>query len=448
MNFLTNINLNGNELQNVIIQNLPQDPNPTSLKQGQFWYNSSTHQLKYAALVEEEIKAIVIGEGEVTDEELANLAQKVTALENTVNGTEEIIGLVEEVTALKETVNGTEGQPSLNEQISDALTKAENAKKAADSAQAAADSAQAAADAAQESANSKVEKVNGSVDNIIVFCADGTIKDGGKTIQQVIDEAIAASAGEGEEIDLTGYIQKVSGAVEGNLSSLAADGSLVDSGYSVKGTLLSEGSAEIPTSSAVALYITEQLSGITQGIVFRGILNSSNSITTPYNIGDMYYIGEAGTYFDYNCEVGDVFIAKVAKQEGEVVAKEDWSILESNKDVFQGATDSLIGTSGLVPAPPSGAKKYLDSTGTWSAPLATRYAEFNPVLNPDSNNSITWRILHNLNNMDVQVIVYRVADGKYEQVMCDVTLFNENECRVYLISSNEITAGTYRVVVM
>ena len=218
MNFLTNINLNGNELQNVVIQNLAQDP--TSLKQGQFWYNSSTHQLKYAALVEEEIKAVVIGEGEVTDEELANLVEKITALESAVNGTEEITGLVEEVATLKETVNGTEDQPSLSEQINGANQAAKSASDLAnaaslknteqdtaiENAQSAADAAQSAAEAAQQSADSKVEKVAGSVNNIVVFDADGAIKDGGKTIQQAIDEAIAAGAGEGESIDLTGYV--------------------------------------------------------------------------------------------------------------------------------------------------------------------------------------------------------------------------------------------------
>jgi len=482
MNFLTNINLNGNELQNVVIQNVATDPsNP---KKGQLWFNTTEGVFKYLKDVND-IKVVGNGNGTLTETDITELRKAVNDLDSAVNSEEnglsavaskadnaetiaesasEVAGqakasadnAVAEAQTATSTANSAttaaneakgianEASTSANEakEVANRAEGAANAAAAAVStAQKTADDAVAAAAAAQTTADSKVEKVVGEVDNIVVFAADGALKDSGIKIADI-------EAGGSGEADTSGLISKVSGAVEGNLPSLTADGSLVDSGYSVKGTLLSEDSTEIPTSNAVALYVTEQLSGITQGIVFRGILDSSNSIAAPYNIGDMYYIGEAGTYFDYNCEVGDVFIAKVAKQEGEIVAKEDWSILESNKDVFQGATDSLIGTSGLVPAPPSGTKKYLDSTGTWSAPLATRYAEFNPVLNPDSNNSITWRILHNLNNMDVQVIVYKIADGKYEQVMCDVTLFNENECRIYLISSNEITAGTYRVVVM
>ena len=71
MNFLTNINLNGNKLEgaiieNAVIQNVGVDP--SSLKEGQIWYNSSTHQLKYAGLVEGVVTPIIVGEGEVSQD--------------------------------------------------------------------------------------------------------------------------------------------------------------------------------------------------------------------------------------------------------------------------------------------------------------------------------------------------------------------------------------------
>lgn len=496
MNFLTNINLNGNKLEgaiieNAVIQNVGVDP--SSLKEGQIWYNSSTHQLKYAALVDGAVTPIVIGEGEVSQEELnalnTALGDRITALESSVGS--EGSGLVADVasanskadeakttaataasdaataksdaanavstannassTAAAATSTASAAQTTANEaktESASALTKATSAetaaneaKTAAENAQTTANSAQAAAEAAQTTADGKVTKVVGIEDNIILFGANGAIKDSGKKISDI---GVGGSGG----VDTSGLISKVSGAVEGNLPSLAADGSLVDSGYSVKGTLLSEGSAEIPTSNAVALYITEQLSGISQGIIFRGVINNQNEVEVPYNVGDMYYIGTAGTYFGYTCEIGDVLIAKVAKTNEAVVETTDWSVLESNKDVFKGASTELAGSSGLVPAPEMGALRYLDSTGAWTAPVATRWSGSNDVL-AASGGVATWNINHGLGRKDVQVVVYEVInDYEYNQVMCNVTLTGNNYCNVIINTDTDIGAGKYFAVVM
>ena len=489
MNFLTNINLNGNKLEgaiieNAVIQNVGVDP--SSLKEGQIWYNSSTHQLKYAGLVEGVVTPIIVGEGEVSQEELNALSKalgdRITALESSV-GSEES-GLVADVasanskadeaktaaatavsnaataksdaanavstannassTAAAATSTASAAQTTANEaktESASALTKATSAETTANEAKTAAENAQTTANSAQAAADGKVTKVVGIEDNIILFGANGAIKDSGKKISDI-------EVGGSGEVDTSGLISKVSGAVEGNLPSLAADGSLVDSGYSVKGTLLSEGSAEIPTSNAVALYVTEQLSGISQGIVFRGVINNQNEVEVPYNVGDMYYIGTAGTYFGYTCEIGDVLIAKVAKTNEAVVETTDWSVLESNKDVFKGASTELAGSSGLVPAPEIGVLRYLDSTGAWTAPVATRWSEFNDSLGA-SGGVATWSINHGLGRKDVQVVVYEVIDDyEYNQVMCDITLTGNNSCSVIINTDTDIGAGKYFAVVM
>ena len=489
MNFLTNINLNGNKLEgaiieNAVIQNVGVDP--SSLKEGQIWYNSSTHQLKYAGLVEGVVTPIIVGEGEVSQEELNALSKalgdRITALESSV-GSEES-GLVADVasanskadeaktaaatavsnaataksdaanavstannassTAAAATSTASAAQTTANEaktESASALTKATSAETTANEAKTAAENAQTTANSAQAAADGKVTKVVGIEDNIILFGANGAIKDSGKKISDI-------EVGGSGEVDTSGLISKVSGAVEGNLPSLAADGSLIDSGYSVKGTLLSEGSAEIPTSNAVALYVTEQLSGISQGIVFRGVINNQNEVEVPYNVGDMYYIGTAGTYFGYTCEIGDVLIAKVAKTNEAVVETTDWSVLESNKDVFKGASTELAGSSGLVPAPEIGTLRYLDSTGAWTAPVATRWSEFNDSLGA-SGGVATWSINHGLGRKDVQVVVYEVInDYEYNQVMCDITLTGNNYCNVVINTDTDIEAGKYFAVVM
>lgn len=490
MNFLTNINLNGNKLEgaiieNAVIQNVGVDP--SSLKEGQIWYNSSTHQLKYAALVDGAVTPIVVGEGEVSQEELnalnKALGDRITALESSVGS--EGSGLVADVasanskadeaktaaatavsdaataksdaanavstannassTAAAATSTASAAQTTANEaktESASALTKATSAETTANEAKTAAENAQTTANSAQAAADGKVTKVVGIEDNIILFGANGAIKDSGKKISDI-------EVGGSGEVDTSGLISKVSGAVEGNLPSLATDGSLVDSGYSVKGTLLSEGSAEIPTSNAVALYVTEQLSGISQGIVFRGVINNQNEVEVPYNVGDMYYIGTAGTYFGYTCEIGDVLIAKVAKTNEAVVETTDWSVLESNKDVFKGASTELAGSSGLVPAPEIGVLRYLDSTGAWTAPVATRWSGSNDDALAASGGIATWDIKHRLGRKDVQVVVYEVInDYEYNQVMCDITLTGDNSCSVIINTDTDIGAGKYFAVVM
>ena len=489
MNFLTNINLNGNKLEgaiieNAVIQNVGVDP--SSLKEGQIWYNSSTHQLKYAGLVEGVVTPIIVGEGEVSQEELnalnKALGDRITALESSVGGEES--GLVADVasanskadeaktaaatavsdaataksdaanavstannassTAAAATSTASAAQTTANEaktESASALTKATSAETTANEAKTAAENAQTTANSAQAAADGKVTKVVGIEDNIILFGANGAIKDSGKKISDI-------EVGGSGEVDTSGLISKVSGAVEGNLPSLATDGSLVDSGYSVKGTLLSERSTEIPTSNAVALYVTEQLSGISRGIVFRGVINNQNEVEVPYNVGDMYYIGTAGTYFGYTCEIGDVLIAKVAKTNEAVVETTDWSVLESNKDVFKGASTELAGSSGLVPAPEIGTLRYLDSTGAWTAPVATRWSGSNDVL-AASGGIATWSINHGLSRKDVQVVVYEVInDYEYNQVMCDITLTGNNSCSVIINTDTDIGAGKYFAVVM
>ena len=412
MNFLTNINLNGNELQNVVIQNVATDPsNP---KKGQLWFNTTEGVFKYLKDVND-IKIVGNGNGTLTEADVAELRETVNNLDSVVNSEENGLSVV--------------------------AGKADDAKTVAESAKETANDAATVAAAAQTAANSKVEKVVGEVDNIVVFAADGAIKDSGIKIADI-------EAGGSGEVDSSGLISKVSGAVEGNLPSLAADGSLVDSGYSVKGTLLSEGSAEIPTSNAVALYLDEKLSSISQGIVFRGVINNQDEVEVPYNVGDMYYIGTAGTYFGYICEIGDVLIAKVAKASEAVVETTDWSVLESNKDVFKGASTELAGSSGLVPAPEIGTLRYLDSTGAWTAPVATRWSGSNDALTTNGG-AATWSINHGLGRKDVQVVVYEVInDYEYNQVMCNITLTGNNYCNVIINTNTDIEAGKYFAVVM
>ena len=357
MNFLTNINLNGNELQNVVIQNVATDPsNP---KKGQLWFNTTENVFKY---LKQEGEVKIVGNGTLTEADVAELRETVNDLDSVINNEENGLSIV--------------------------ATKADDAKTVAESAQKTADDAAAVAAAAQTAANSKVEKVVGEVDNIVLFAADGALKDSGIKIADI------EADGSGE-VDTSGLISKVSGAVEGNLPSLAADGSLVDSGYSIISNINESEDNKLPTSSAIISYIERQISNIAQGLIFKGVVNSELDIPTTFNAGFMYYVQTAGTYFGNICSIGDILVS-IINRENSGNQNSDWIVLEGNKDIFSGATFELDGTSGLVPAPVKGDNtKYLRGDGVWSAPVAERYIVYNNGIDESyENNTVTWIINH------------------------------------------------------
>ena len=76
-----------------------------------------------------------------------------------------------------------------------------------------------------------------------------------------------------------------------------------------------------------------------QGIVYKGVVNSAADVPTTYEVGWLYMIGTAGTYVGQKYEVGDLMIAVVARQ-GADNANSDWTIIQTNID---GAITELSG---------------------------------------------------------------------------------------------------------
>lgn len=63
-----------------------------------------------------------------------------------------------------------------------------------------------------------------------------------------------------------------------------------------------------------------------QGIVYKGVINASGDIPTTYEVGWLYMVGTAGTYVGQKCEVGDLMIAVVARQDADN-ADSDWDYI-------------------------------------------------------------------------------------------------------------------------
>lgn len=72
------------------------------------------------------------------------------------------------------------------------------------------------------------------------------------------------------------------------------------------------------------------------------------------------------------------------------------------------------------------------------------YNATNPALTV-TGGICTWSVTHNLNNTNVGVFLYEVSSG--ERVMYDYSITNANSIAVKILSSGNISAGTYKVVV-
>lgn len=73
------------------------------------------------------------------------------------------------------------------------------------------------------------------------------------------------------------------------------------------------------------------------------------------------------------------------------------------------------------------------------------YNTTNPALTV-TGGICTWSVTHNLNNTNVGVFLYEVSSG--ERVMYDYSVTNANSIAVKILSSGNISAGTYKVVIL
>ena len=563
MKFLTNIDLNKNQLLNAVIQVVAADP--TGYVEGQIWYNSTDKVLKYVVGTENGLEIISVGKGDVTEEDFKELQEALGELESTVNDSTNGISAISNkaskaesdaasakesaeqaiteasqaksdasqaksdasqantaaseaksiaTTAAGDAATAKQSAASAIGKADDAINKANAAQTAADEAKTVANDAKTAASNAQTTAESKMDKVEVSYDGpadsyiapVAVVNSDGsigisskchvvlhdfinegyvpifkkygdeytsigngyTIVDNleensnglvlGSTVVSYVDEKLAEISG--GNIILDNYLQKLEAGNEGKIVTLDNNGGVVNSGYEFSTSIDSASEnldTIIPTADAITSYVTsyvnDSLATLESGVSFQGTVSSESNITVPYKAGDMYYINQSGIYFNNNCSVGDILIAIAERSEGQPVADE-WTVLEGNKEVFNGSSDETNGTIGLVPAPPAGdTLLYLNNKAQWTPVVATRYSAANKqsdfIVNKNTGEAI-WSINHNLGRMDVQVSVYNIIEeDNYEQIMCSVKLVGKNYCDIIINTTEEfIEDNKYFVVVM
>lgn len=105
-------------------------------------------------------------------------------------------------------------------------------------------------------------------------------------------------------------------------------------------TEMSATSTNAVQNKVIKSYVDAIISA-SQGIVYKGTINSVDDIPTTYDIGWLYMIGTAGTYVGQKCEVGDLMIAVVARK-GTGNQNSDWDVIQTN---IEGAITELTGDS-------------------------------------------------------------------------------------------------------
>lgn len=123
---------------------------------------------------------------------------------------------------------------------------------------------------------------------------------------------------------------------------------------------------------------------VSSSLVFKGVVSSAADLTglKDYKVGWTY---KANTSFEIasllgKLEVGDMIIC-ISDYNSNYKAS-DWTVVQNNVDTMTGASPTVAGTRGLVPAPQANDnEKYLRGDGTWGSPVAdVAWGSFNDLI--------------------------------------------------------------------
>lgn len=106
---------------------------------------------------------------------------------------------------------------------------------------------------------------------------------------------------------------------------------------------------------------------LASSLVFKGVISSATDITTltDYKIGWTYKSSSNFSIPDLGkIENGDMIVC-ISDYLNDFKPS-DWTVVQNNIDIMEGATAETSGTKGLVPAPTISDKdKFLCGDGTW-----------------------------------------------------------------------------------
>lgn len=236
-------------------------------------------------------------------------------------------------------------------------------------------------------------------------------------------------------------------------------------------TTVTQSSSKLVTSGAVYTAINNAVTG---GMVYKGVWTATgqtdySSITLPVKAGYMYLVSGSATiggiewntddYLVINADVavgGTITdVKKIDNTEGSDIVRLNASQTLTNKTIdADNNTISDLTTSNLksgvlqttVRAVASASDTAIPSEKAVASALAGRvYSAQNTALTV-SGGICTWTVTHNLGTKDVGVFIYDASTG--DKVLYDYATTSTSVVTVKILSSSNIAANTYRIVVL
>lgn len=406
MLFLTNINLNKNELQNAVIQNLVADPQ--NGKPGQIYYNSQAKTLKqfdgttwnvvgkeltpatYAAL-----GGVIVDQDTLTVDSTGKVAVKVPTDNNFSNTLKNKLDGIEagaEVNVIEGiSVNGTELTPDANKVVDIDLSDYGTVKsiriQATSPVQSSVNTAQT------ESLNTTISLADNYGDtknpyasktaNYVLAAPNGS--NGVPTFRKLV-------AADVPDLSST-YLSKSGGTMSGAIAMGSNE---------ITGLATPSNDADAATKK----YVDDAINGLPEPMVFKGTLGTGGTITTlptaaVENVGWTYKVITEGTYAGQPAKLGDLFICR--ENSGRVVLEDgyEWTLIPSGDEPSGTVTNVATGT-GLTGGPVTSSgtisidttyfnSNYKTKQTAVSDPAAgtTGAAEFISSISQDANGVIT-----------------------------------------------------------
>jgi hypothetical protein len=471
--FLTNIDLNSNELRNGVIHNLATDP---SGKAGQIYYNTVDNELKFydgGASVWVSLSSV---DAEVIEDAVAELLAAGSGIDLDYNdgsgtltisntGVTSISGTASEIEVSASVGGVTISLPSsITVDVTGDLT--------------------GNADTATSLDTARTISLGGSLSGSVSF--DGS-QDVTITADIVADSValgtdttgdyVAGASASGEGISVTGSGGEGSSLVITNTGVTSLLGTSNEVTVSASAGAITIG---LPDDVTIAgnLGVTGNLtvSGSVTTLNTETLLVEDNLVTFNSNV-----TGTPAVNAGIEVERGDSVNAELIWDEGDDVWKAGLSgsvttislqghthvasdvtdfdtAVDSEIDDYLTGSDSISITSGSIDVTLAASASYLikvgglavDKAGLESALVSDgfpkKFAEDNGSLTSTSG-VCTWTVTHNLGTKDVTVQVYEVA-ADYSQVEVDVQHTSTSAVTIKINSTSTISANTYRVVVI